>query len=209
MQETRQKILEILKTRGQATVDELSRELDLTAVTIRHHLEILRSQGLVAPPQARRKKGPGRPQHVYRLAEASHELFPKSYDRLAEAVLAELEAMLSREEMEELVERVAARMAALAEPGEGSDLPARIDAALEFLNGLGYLASAEEVGGGQYHLHVANCPYERVARRHAQPCHIDERMVARLLGVDLKRLKRIIDGDDRCTYLFPSDELPS
>ncbi len=206
MQETRQRILEILKTRGQATVDELSRELGLTAVTIRHHLEVLRSQGLVSPPQARRKKGPGRPQHIYRLAETSHELFPKSYDRLAEAVLSELEAQLSPEEMEEVVEGVAKRMAALAQVAETGDLSARVDAALEFLNGLGYLASVERGEEGSYQLRVANCPYELVARRHTQPCRIDERLIARLLGVAPERLEKIVDGDDRCTYVFSADE---
>ncbi|HIE38162.1 MAG TPA: ArsR family transcriptional regulator [Anaerolineales bacterium] len=209
MQETRQRILEIIKARGQATVDELGRELGLTPVTIRHHLEILRSEGLIAPPQSRRKKGPGRPQYVYRLGEEAEEFFPKNYHRLAEALLTELEARLPTEEMEELVEGTAERMAALVELPEGSDLSTRLEAALEFLNGLGYLASAETGDDGRYWLHIANCPYDRVARRHPQPCQIDERMISLLLGVDLERVEKIIAGGDRCTYLFPSGDPPS
>ena len=47
MQATRQRILEILKERGAATVEQLATELELTPVTIRHHLDILRRAGLV------------------------------------------------------------------------------------------------------------------------------------------------------------------
>ena len=83
MQETRERIIHILKTRGQATVDELSRELGLTSVTVRHHLEILRQEELIAPPEPLRRTGPGRPQHVYRLAGQASDLFPKNYDLLA------------------------------------------------------------------------------------------------------------------------------
>ncbi len=60
MQETRQRILEIIKMRGQATVNELTRELGLTAVTIRHHLDVLHRAGLIGPPQILRNR-PGSP----------------------------------------------------------------------------------------------------------------------------------------------------
>ncbi len=58
MQATRQRILEILKERHTATVEELAKELELTPVTIRHHLDILRSEGLVQAPQVKRRDTP-------------------------------------------------------------------------------------------------------------------------------------------------------
>ena len=63
MQKTRESIVQILKKRGQATVDELSRELGLTSVTVRHHIEILRQEGVVDSPEPLRRSGPGRPRH--------------------------------------------------------------------------------------------------------------------------------------------------
>jgi predicted ArsR family transcriptional regulator len=205
MQQTRERILEILKVNGQATVDELSQELELTPVTIRHHLEVLRSEGLIAPPQARRRGGPGRPQHIYRLAEEADDFFPKNYHHLAEAFLAELEVRVTPETMEELIEGVAERMASQANLPEGSDFSARLAAVVDFLNTVGHLASVETRKNGDLLLHIANCPYERVARRHPQPCKIDARMIARLLGVAVERLERITDGHDRCTYLIPAN----
>jgi len=205
MQQTRERILEILKLNGQATVDELSRELVLTPVTIRHHLEVLRSEGLVAPPQARHGGGPGRPQHVYRLAEEADAFFPKNYHDLADAMLAELEARIPPEEMDSFIEGVAARMAANVDLPKDGGFSARLEAALDFLNMVGHLASVEKKKEGMYLLHIANCPYERVARHRPQPCQIDARLISRLIGVELQRLEQIAAGQGRCTYLLLVD----
>lgn len=197
MQETRQRILEIIKMRGQATVNELTRELGLTAVTIRHHLDVLYRDGLIGPPQILRKAGPGRPQHVYRLAGDAEELFPKKYDRLTDALLEELEARMSPEELDAIINGVAERMARQVS-AEG-DLSARLGALMEFLNGLGYLATAQEEEGG-YRIVVANCPYERVARRHGLPCKVDTRLIALVTGVEPERVQEIAAGDEHCVY---------
>jgi len=197
MQETRQRILEIIKMRGQATVNELTRELGLTAVTIRHHLDVLYRDGLIGPPQILRKAGPGRPQHVYRLAGETEELFPKKYDRLTDALLEELEARMSSEELDAVINGVAERMARQVS-AEG-DLGTRLGALLEFLNGLGYLATAQEEEGG-YRIVVANCPYERVARRHGLPCKVDVRLIALVTGVEPERVQQIATGDEHCVY---------
>lgn len=205
MQETRQRILEIIKVRGQATVDELGAELRLTPVTIRHHLEVLRSRGLIAPPKAIRKGGPGRPQHVYRLAEEADELFPKSYDRFAGAVLAELQERLDPDELEALIEGIAQRLAAQANlPPDGS-LAERLNRALEYLNSLGYLASVDRGTGDRVRIHIANCPYERVATRFVHPCRVDLRLIGLLLEMPVDRVEMIVDGADCCTYVLPPE----
>jgi len=204
MQETRQRILEIIKRRGQVTVEDLSRELELTAVTVRHHLEVLRRNGVIAPPKAVRKGGPGRPQHVYRLAEEADDLFPKSYDRLAEALLAELEERLSPEEMESLVSSVAHRLAAGVNLPVGEGFEARLSAALAFMNETGYLASLEKSEDGRLAIRIANCPYGRVARHHPPTCEIGARMIAELAGVDARAVERQMEKPGRCVYLLPT-----
>lgn len=197
MQETRQRILEIIKMRGQATVNELTRELGLTAVTIRHHLDVLYRDGLIGPPQILRKAGPGRPQHIYRLAGEAEALFPKKYDRLTDALLEELEARMSPEELDAIIQGVAERMASQVS-AEG-DLGTRLGALMEFLNGLGYLATVQAEEGG-YRIVVANCPYERVARCHVLPCKADIRLIALVTGVEPERVQQIATGDERCIY---------
>ena len=87
MQSTRQRILKILKEERQATVEQLSDALELTPVTIRHHLEVLKGEGLVEAPQVLRRPGPGRPQYTYGLTEAAVDYFPKNYHGLADLML--------------------------------------------------------------------------------------------------------------------------
>ena len=41
MQATREKIVELLKERGHATVEELADEVGLTQMAVRHHLNVL------------------------------------------------------------------------------------------------------------------------------------------------------------------------
>ena len=95
MQATRQSILNILKERGQTTVEQLSDELKLTPVTIRHHLDILRSEGLVEAPKVQRRQSPGRPQHIYTLTEHAANYFPKNYVAFADLTLQELRERVS------------------------------------------------------------------------------------------------------------------
>lgn len=65
MQETRRHILESLKQRGQATVDELVIDLrqrrgdQITAVTVRHHLTRLEEDGLITQAAPRPRTTPG------------------------------------------------------------------------------------------------------------------------------------------------------
>jgi DeoR family suf operon transcriptional repressor len=61
MQSTRQEILSILREQRQATVDELAESLELTPMTIRHHLNVLQAQNLVVASKVRRSKRVGRP----------------------------------------------------------------------------------------------------------------------------------------------------
>jgi predicted ArsR family transcriptional regulator len=81
MQATRQRILEILKERNTATVEELAKDLGLTPVTIRHHLDILRSEGVSQAPQVKRRDTPGRPQHVW-SNRSGRRLFPQELCRI-------------------------------------------------------------------------------------------------------------------------------
>ena len=95
MQETRQIILEILKDVGQATVDEIVTELkqrrgNITAVTVRHHLNHLQRERLISSPKLKHRTTPGRPQHVYELTDKAEGLFPNNYQRLAAGLIQQI-----------------------------------------------------------------------------------------------------------------------
>jgi DeoR family suf operon transcriptional repressor len=200
MQDTRERILDILKERDQATVDELSRELGLTAVTVRHHLDILRGEGYVAAPIVRRRKTPGRPQYAYTLTEKASALFPKRYDHLASLMLDEVRLRLPATEVDQMMKRIGERIASQAVLPDGGDFEARLAAVVEFLDQLGYMARWERCDDGDYLLHIANCPYEQVAGHHDEVCKIDMRMLTCLLGTSPRRITWAAQGDYQCTY---------
>lgn len=205
MQATRERILNILKERGKATVQELSATLDLTTVTIRHHLDTLQREKLVAAPTVLHRKAPGRPQHVYRLTEEASDFFPKRYEPLIDLMLVELHKHLSREEIHDLMVRIGQRMAEEAAIPVGATFEERVAVAVEFMDRRGYMAHWDKGENKQYLIHIANCPYEGVARQHREVCTIDRTLLTELLGPELATMKRLGAPPHYCTYIIQAD----
>ncbi len=211
MQQTRQHILEVLKEKGQATVEEIVEALgtrigNITAVTVRHHLEILRGDGLVEAPTVRRRTTPGRPQHVYTLTDKALDLFPNNYRNLMGELLNQIKARLPEREINVILEGVANEMAA---PAAVQDMPIsqRLNEVVDYLTQQGYDARWEAVEQG-YMLRTGNCPYHHLAAEHQELCTMDLRMITNLLGgIVPRRVSHMIEGDDTCAYFIPEADV--
>lgn len=207
MQETRRQILEILKDRGDATVDDIVDDLHklrgepITSVTVRHHLSKLQGDGLVDTPKMRRRQTPGRPQHIYALTQQGFSHFPNNYQHLAKTLLTEIEQRLPSREVNVIIEGVASAMAKDANIPEGK-LRDRLEAVVDYLNEHGYDASYEPSPQG-YILCTSNCPYHSMAQEHENLCQMDMQLISKMLGVVPRMTARVSDGDDRCSYLIP------
>ena len=208
MQETRQYILNILKERGEATVDDIVADLRkrrgaITAVTVRHHLARLQEEDLITTPQLRHRNAPGRPQHVYTLTDAAKEYFPNNYRPLAAHLVEQLVTHLPPRQINVILEGVAERMAADADVGD-LPLPERLDLVVDYLNQHGYTARWEHHPEG-YLLQTTNCPYHHIANNNPALCEMDMRLVASLLGVVPRLQSRMSRGDSACAYVIPND----
>jgi len=209
MQKTRQKILEYLRHHEEATVDDLSDVLDnLTAVTVRHHLDVLRGQGLVSSPEVQHRNTPGRPKYVYSLTEKAHALFPRNLNTLSTHLIAELTNHLEDDRVNVIMDGVAERMASELPPGPPNEtFDARLDRVVRHLTEHGYEASWTAHPDG-YVLSTSNCPYGDVATDHEeQMCMLDMRYLSRLIGAVPRRLDYIPDGDNNCSYLIHSNQI--
>ncbi len=206
MQTTRRLILQYLKEHGEATVDELAAVLQLTTVTVRHHLDVLRSEELVAEPATRHRSSPGRPQFAYALTPKASAHFPKNYCDLAASVIEQVRASATPGDVNVFFEGIAGRLAASA-PAAGVDEPVeqRLTRAVEFLNDRGYVAHWEPSPAGPL-LHTCNCPYEGLAGDNPELCGMDLALVSRLVGVDVQRQCRIAEGAPCCSYLVPGPD---
>lgn len=206
MQETRQHILEILKDRGQATVDDIVAELQqrrgaITAVTVRHHLNVLHEDDLITAPELRHRATPGRPQHVYMLTDKAKEHFPNNYQPLTNALLEQITLQFSEPQVNVILEGVAGRMAQNAQIPDGL-LPQKLDRVVQYLNTHGYNAQWQSHPEG-YVLETTNCPYHHITTANPMLCEMDMRLVASLLGVVPRLMARSSRGDDKCAYLIP------
>jgi predicted ArsR family transcriptional regulator len=209
MQKTRQKILQHLREHGDSTVNELSKALDnLTAVTVRHHLDVLRSEGLVGAPVPQKRDTPGRPRYVYSLTDKAMALFPGNVRNLADHLFDEVVNSLPAEQVNVIFEGVATRMAEdLPDKLKGTTAEERMEAVVEHLTAQGYEASWAQNDEG-YILHTTNCPYQRIADEREHMCELDMRYISQLLGAVPRRLGRIIEGEESCSYLVRFNSLP-
>ena len=204
MQATRQRILEILKERGQSTIDELSETLGLTSVTVRHHLDILRGEGLVEVPEVRRRTTPGRPQYVYTLTEAADDFFPKNYGAFTNLMISEIRDHYEPAELDRILRGMANRMAADApKPVNGETFEQRLTRVVNFLNQKGYIAKWEKTEGDGYYLRTSNCPYHDVSQDHSQVCVMDMTLISDLLGTVPERVSWLAAGEYTCSYHIP------
>jgi predicted ArsR family transcriptional regulator len=203
MQDTRQQILEIMKRHGEVTVQELSNELGLTSVTVRHHLEILRSEGYISDPEVKRSNKPGRPRYVYHLTSTAADLFPNNYSGLASALLGSIEECMLPEERDHVLERAARRIADRA--GVLPEKPEeRVESVVTFLNQQGYVSRWEkdQDHDKRFFIYVSSCPYFHVSQTHNETCQIDRHMVQLLAGpgTSVERLKNMALKSGLCVY---------
>ncbi len=201
MQTTRRAILEILKERKQATIDDLAEQLGLTPMTVRHHLNVLQSQGVVVATRLRYKQSAGRPRHIYTLTEEGDDLFPVNYHELANHLLDEIKELVSEDKMRQIFHRIGEKLAAEAPDITGLPLAEQVASVADFMTARGFISRWEEVEDG-YALHQFNCPYRRVARNHSEVCQMDMAFVSALLGVESKRIHGTASTGEYCTYLI-------
>lgn len=207
MQQTRRHILDIIKRRGQVTVDDIVDDLQkrggaITAVTVRHHLKLLQQDDLVTSPELRRRNTPGRPQYIYTLTEKARTHFPNNYERLAVGLMNQLRQHLPPEGVNVVLEGVADHLA-----GEfcvpDCSFEQRLDLIVDYLDENGYDAFWESSAEG-YVLHTSNCPYHHLVEGTDNDlCAMDLRLVGLLLGVVPRRVDRISQGCETCSYLIP------
>src|SRR5690606_12433809 len=208
MQETRRQILEILRNRSEATVDDIVLDLEamrgsITSVTVRHHLAKLQEDSLVAEAQMRHRSSPGRPQHIYALTEQGNAQFPNNYPDLATNLLKQIKATLPPQQVNVIIEGVADNMAIDADISDCKTLRERLDKVVTYLNNHGYEAEWSLHDEG-FILTTTNCPYHQVAQDDQMLCQMDMRLISQMLGIVPRLLSRVSEGDESCAYLIPN-----
>lgn len=201
LHETRQKIIEHLKEKDQATVDELAVVVSLTPMAVRYHLNVLQSENLIHATEVRRPiTGRGRPQQVYQLTEAADDLFPVDYLSLTDYLLDELSARLGAEGIGDIFSHIADRLATEAPPAKTNQpLEARLDEVVAYLSSKGFVVDWEKIDS-EYQIHAYSCPYRQLVKTHGHVCLLDKKIISAMLNTTPARIASLSAGDTHCTY---------
>lgn len=203
--ESQSELLDRIKRRGEATLAELETDTGLARETVRDHCKGLAGQGLVERAGLRRR-GPGRPQVVYRLSPGAERLFP----RREGALLRELAEFLVADGREALLERffearTRAKKAGLERRLAGLSGEVRLREVARILSQDGFVAEAATDPGGERRLRLCHCPLRDLVAVSDLPCRAEMDLVEELVGEPLARESFMPHGDSSCTYRLASE----
>jgi predicted ArsR family transcriptional regulator len=199
VQPTRRAILDFLKRNGQATLEQLAREVGLVPMTVRGHLAVLERDGLIAYHEERGKVG--RPRFVYSLTEGANDQFPKSYQSLCRRLL---DAVASLPPTHTCAD-ITARMAEIwandhADRVVGQNFDERIQTMAQIRTEEGAMATVEKTDEGCI-IHQCHCPARGVAGRHPDVvCAAELEYIKRLLAAPVERISWMLEGSETCSY---------
>lgn len=207
MQDTKQKILSLLKMNGGLTTSDLSDMLGISATAVRRHLNTLEAQGLVS--HRTEQRGMGRPSFIYELTASAANVFPQSYAAFATDVLEDLLEMDGPEKLDMLFQqRQEKRHRQYVSRASGETLSERVASLARLLDGEGRMTTWQQLDDGRFILREHNCPILKVAEKFDQPCRCEIDLLQDTLQATVKRIGHIPDGDIACVYeiLAPSDD---
>lgn len=198
-QSTREKILHIIKSTPNVTVDLLASEAGISPVTVRHHLNALQADSLIEATTVRRQVG--RPHYVYNLSEAGEELFPQKYMRLSGRLIQEMKNRLPVEALEGIFDGVVESIIA-EHRGQFEHLPfeKRLDYLVALLSEEGFLAEWEKLPQGGYRIKEYNCPYLSIGDEHSEVCAVDTGLILNVLNGDMQQHSCMLEGDACCEF---------
>jgi predicted ArsR family transcriptional regulator len=199
---TREKIILLLKRKGPTSIDDLSRELDITSMGIRQHLLSLERRGLIN--YITKRQGIGRPAFLYKLTEKADELFPKMYDKFLVNLFKDIEKHEGRDKVDEIFKWRKTRLLRDAREAlaDKKTMIEKINGLKERLDFEGYLSELSDTNN-HYNLKLYNCPVFKLANEFREMCRHDLQMFRDLLGKEVSREACITEGNPSCSYTIP------
>lgn len=203
MKSTRHLLLDYLESHRVATANELSRVLKVTAADVRHHLNLLLTEGIVETIGHRRSEGRGRPPAVFRL---SQQALGENLGILASALLAEALHNTHGDAGTDFLKRIASRISGNALTQ--SNLTLRLYQGAQRLNELNYHARWEAHTDAPQVI-FDHCPYASILEEHPELCRLDELILKNLIGIPITQIAKLVQdarGAPYCKFRVNSGE---
>lgn len=204
MENTRERVLKTLLARQRCTINELAEDVGINPISIRHHINRLEAEQLVASEEI--LHGVGRPRRVYFLTSEGLERFPTRYMRLTLRLLEQLKETMPPAAVSLIFSQMAKEMVNdYATETDGLSMEQRLTLMQELLSKEGFNVEWED-HGEQYHIKETNCPYLHVTQNHPEVCSVDQAVISAFLSVPAEKVKCVLNGDHYCTYVVPKNQ---
>ncbi len=202
--ETKQRLLELMKRRGEITLDDAMEVIDRARPTLRDHLDQMGRDGLVA--RRSRKQGRGRPSMCYRLTPRAERLFPQREGAAFADFLGYLEEQGEEQLIEDFfdafwdarLEEVERRLSSSLDTADTREI---VDVLEEVLREKGFMPEVH-VDDEQVTVEACNCPFAAIVNATDLPCSSEACFYERLFE-RVERTRHMPDGDTACAYELP------
>jgi predicted ArsR family transcriptional regulator len=191
-------LLDLLRSRGSMTVDQIKVAMQVTATAVRQRLVRLLAQGHVeraAEPISR-----GRPVHRYSLTEQGRRRAGTNFADLAMALWHEVRDIKDVEIRRGLLKRLSERLADQYKGQvRGEQIGERLDSMAE-LFGQRHIGLEVDRSGDLPLLRATACPYPDLAEQDRTVCSMERMMFSELVGQNLRLTNCRLDGHNCCTF---------
>jgi predicted ArsR family transcriptional regulator len=196
----KRRILQLLKERPGASLQEISAALGISKAATLGHLPVLESDGLVVRSYQAGKVG--RPRVTFRLTDRATALFPQGYTEMSLSALDFIERRMGRDGVAQLLQERAHELedrhrTRLRRP----DLGDRVEELVRIRTEGGYMAETGGRARGSFEIREHNCPILAIAGRFPEACETERRMFETLLSAKVDVQHRMAGGDSVCRFL--------
>lgn len=202
--DTKRALLQLMKRRGEISLDDAMAATGYARTTLREHLNQLERDGLVRHRAER--QGRGRPHLRYRITERGERLFPAHDGVLLRALLRYLQEEGFGEQVEAFftafwearVEEVNHRCRQVEREG---GTVRRVDVLEGLLREEGFMPDIREAEG-RLVVRECNCPFAEAVKQTRLPCRLEEAFYEAIFEADVERIDYMPEGDAACTYVI-------
>lgn len=195
------RILMILKMKGETSVADLATEMGITKEGMRLHLLKLAEEDLVKTVS--KSEGVGRPVAYYSLSEKGLSKFPDTHAQITVELLKSVKSLLGENALDLLINEREAKVYERYQKalGNANTIEDRLKKLSKIRSDEGYMAEWKKEDDA-YFLIENHCPICAAATECQGFCRTELKNFKQLIGngFDIERVQHIVSGGQRCAY---------
>ncbi len=194
----------LLKNKGGLTVDQLSRQLEITRNAIRQHLAALENDGLVM--QGDTRPSGGRPEQLYVLTDAGKEFFPRHYNWFAQLLVESIKQESGNDGLRERMGTMGAEVARqLRQQHPGlENQQQKVEKLAGVMEQLGYNTQSTVDADGAPMIEADNCIFHNLAIKNPEICQFDLALMSVFTDSEIDHQECMASGGHVCRFRFTS-----